>query len=274
MTGQRCKEKKTMRLSLAALAAAVAALATTAPAHAAGEADPLRAFGQPSDGIFGTFDRNQLQRGLKVYLGVCAGCHGLRHVSYRNLVEIGLTPSEAKEVAAQKQVTEIGDDGQPRQRPADLADRFVSPFPTDQAAAAANGGKAPPDLSLITKARAEGPAYLYSLLTGYLPTPPADKTDSEGKPLKLDPGQYYNKHFPGHVIAMAPPISADNPVDYGDGSKPTVDQMAADVTAFLTWTAEPKMEERKRTGIKVILFLLVFTGIFYVVKRRVWRDVH
>ncbi|MCW5773922.1 MAG: cytochrome c1 [Rhodospirillaceae bacterium] len=262
-----------MRVTLAA-AVALAALAGAPAAKAAGEGEPLKQLSLSSDGVFGTFDRKQLQRGLSVYVNVCASCHGLKLVAYRNLVDIGLTPSEAKAVAAKKKVTEIGDDGQPKERPADLKDKFVSPFANPEAAAAANGGKEPPDLSLIVKAREGNASYIYSLLTGYS-EPPKDWKDEEGKPKKLEGAQQYNKYFPGHVIAMPPPLTTEDQAPYPkDGPKATVDQMAKDVSAFLTWAAEPKMEERKRTGIKVMLFLLFFTGVFFVVKRRVWRSVH
>lgn len=230
------------------------------------------------DGVLGKYDRAQLQRGLKVYANVCASCHGLRLVHYRNLTEIGLTPSEAKAVAEKKEVQDIGEDGQPKARKADLKDRFVSPFPNAVAAAFSNNGKAPPDLSLIVKAREGGADYLFALLTGYS-APPADWKDEDGKPRKLEDGQHYNKYFPGHVIAMSPPLTGEDQgkdtVGYGkDDPKPTVEQMARDVSAFLAWAAEPTLEARKRTGIKVILFLLIFTGVFYVVKKRVWKNVH
>ena len=230
------------------------------------------------DGVLGKYDRAQLQRGLKVYTKVCASCHGLRLVHYRNLTDIGLTPSQAKAVAAEKEVTDIGDDGQPKARKADLKDRFVSPFPNPVAAAVANNNKAPPDLSLMVKAREDGANYVFALLTGYA-APPADWKDEEGKPRKLEGAQHYNKYFPGHVIAMAPPLMGEDQgrdtVGYGkDDPKPTVEQMARDVTAFLAWAAEPTLEVRKRTGIKVMLFLLIFTGVFYVVKKRVWKNVH
>lgn len=258
-----------MRLAIAA----GLALATLSAAAYAAEADKPKSESWSFDGVFGRYDRAQLQRGLKVYTTVCASCHGLRQVHYRNLVEVGLTPSEAKAVAAQKEVDEIADDGQIKKRKADLKDRFVSPFPNVQAAAAANNNKAPPDLSLIVKAREGSANYIYSLLTGY-GTPPADWKE-DGKPKKLDTGQHYNKYFPGHVIAMSPPLTADTSVEYPkDGPKPTVEQMAKDVTAFLAWAAEPSMEDRKRTGIKVMLFLLIFVGVFFVIYRRVWKDVH
>ncbi len=261
----------TMRLAIAA-GFALATL-SAAPGHSA-EAEKLKSESWSFGGVFGTYDRAQLQRGLKVFTTVCGNCHGLRHVFYRNLVEIGLTPSEAKAVAATKEVDDIGDDGQPKKRKADLRDRFVSPFPNVQAAASANNGKAPPDLSLIVKAREGGADYIYSLLTGYS-DPPADWKDDEGKPRKLEGAQFYNKYFAGHVIAMTPPLTQDTSVEYPkDGPKATPEQMAKDVTAFLAWAAEPTMEERKRTGIKVMLFLLVFVGVFFVMYRRLWKDVH
>ncbi len=260
-----------MRLAIAA-GMALATL-NAAIGHAA-EIEKPKSTGWSFDGVFGTFDRQQLQRGLKVYTTVCANCHGLRLLSYRNLTEIGLTPSEAKAVAATKEVEEVGDDGQPKKRKADLKDRFVSPFPNVQAAAAANNGRPPPDLSLIVKAREGGPDYIHSLLTGYA-EPPKDWKDEDGNPRKLESGQNYNKFFPGNVIAMMAPLTTDTTVEYPkDGPKPTVEQMAKDVTAFLAWASEPTMEQRKRTGIKVILFLLLLTGVFFVIYRRLWKNVH
>jgi ubiquinol-cytochrome c reductase cytochrome c1 subunit len=271
-------EPLTMRALRLALAAALALGATAAAtAVRAAEAPKIPHLSLPSDGIFGTFDRQQLQRGLKVYTGVCANCHGLRLVAYRNLVDIGLTPSQAREVAAAKEVDDIGDDGQPKKRKAELTDRFVSPFPNIQAAAATHG-KAPPDLSLMVKAREGGASYCYALLTGY-GDPPKDWKDEDGTPRQLDAGQFYNRYFVGNVIKMAPPFTdegAGGAVDYGQNSpvKPTVEQMSKDVCAFLAWTSEPTMEVRKRTGIKVMLFLLIFTGVAFVIYRRVWRNIH
>lgn len=262
----------TMRLAIAA-GLALATL-TTAVAGQAAEAEKPKSEKWSFDGVFGTFDRQQLQRGLKVYSTVCANCHGMRHLAYRNLVEIGLTPSEARAVANTKEVEEIGDDGQPKKRKADLKDRFVSPFPNVQAAATANNGKAPPDLSLIVKAREGNSDYIYALLTGYA-EPPKDWKDEDGKPKKLESGQHFNKYFPGNIIAMMAPLTPDTTVEYPkDGPKPTVEQMSKDVTAFLAWASEPTMEERKRTGIKVMLFLLILTAVFFVIYRRLWKDVH
>lgn len=260
----------TMRLAIAA----GLALATLSAAAYAAEADKPKSESWSFDGVFGRYDRAQLQRGLKVFTTVCTNCHSMRQVYYRNLVEVGLTTSEAKTVAAQKEVDDIGDDGQPKKRKADLKDRFVSPFPNMLAAASSNNGKAPPDLSLIIKAREGGANYVYSLLTGY-ENPPADWKDDDGKPKKLETGQYYNKYFGGHVIAMSPPLTADTTVEYPkDGPKATPEQMAKDVVAFLAWASEPTMEDRKRTGVKVMLFLLIFVGVFFVIYRRVWRDAH
>jgi ubiquinol-cytochrome c reductase cytochrome c1 subunit len=259
----------------AALAAAILALGLAGgPAGAAEEAPEPPAQNWSFEGPFGSYDRGQLRRGLKVYTTVCAGCHGLKHVSYRNLTEIGLTPAEARELAAQKKVKEIGPDGEPVERAAELKDAFVSPFANPQAAMAANNGALPPDLSLITKARSGGADYVAALLTGYS-DPPKTWVDEAGKPRTLEGAQYYNAYFPGHVIAMAPPLNADGMVEYGkDDPKPTVQQMANDVSAFLSWAAEPTLEHRHRTGIKVILFLLLFTGLFFVIYRRTWRALH
>ncbi len=261
-----------MRLAIAA-GLVLAALSAASTSRAA-EAEKPKSVSWAHDGVFGTFDRKQLQRGLKVFMGSCATCHSLRQVYYRNLVEIGLTPSEAKAVAATKEIDEIGDDGQPKKRKAELKDRFVSPFPNALAAAAANSNKAPPDLSLIVKARAGGADHCYSILTGYS-EPPKDWKDEEGRPRKLEGAQQYNKYFPGEIIVMPPPLTSEGQIDYGkDAPKATVDQMARDVCAFLSWAADPTMEERKRTGIKVVLFLLLFTAVFFVIYRRVWKNVH
>jgi len=260
-----------MRLAIAA-GLALAAL-SFAPGYAA-EAEKPKALNWSFDGIFGRFDRTQLQRGLKVYQGVCANCHAMRQIYYRNLNDIGLTPSEARAVAATKEVEEIGDDGQPKKRKAELKDRFVSPFPNVQAAASANNGKAPPDLSLIVKSREGGADHCHGILTGYA-EPPKDWKDEDGKPRKLEAGQNYNKYFPGNVIAMAPPLTADTAVEgYPQEPKPTVEKMATDVCAFLAWASEPTMEERKRTGIKVMLFLLALTIVFFFIYRRLWKNVH
>ena len=244
-------------------------LGIAAPALAASEAPKPPAHQWSFDGVFGTFDRAALQRGFQVYKDVCSACHGMSLVAYRNLSDPGgpgFNEAEVKAIAASVEVTNAlpNDQGEMFQRPAVASDKFKSPFPNDKAAAAANNGKAPPDLSLMAKARPNGPDYIHALLTGYS-DPPAD--------VKLSAGQNYNKYFPGHVIAMAPPL-AEGAVEYTDGTKATADQMASDVATFLMWAAEPKMEQRKRIGFQAILFLIVATGVFYAVKRKVWADLH
>ena len=216
-------------------------------------------------GLFGTFDRGALQRGFLVYNEVCAGCHSVRLVAYRNLMEIGFTEDQVKKIAAEKEVQDgPNDEGEMFDRPAGPSDRFVSPFPNENAARAANNGAFPPDLSLMVKARKDGANYLHALMTGYK-DPPAGTT--------LPEGMAYNEYFPGKQIAMPAPISEDG-VEYADKTKATVDQMSRDVTTFLAWAAEPELEERKRMGVKVLLFLLVLTGLLYAVKRKIWADVH
>jgi ubiquinol-cytochrome c reductase cytochrome c1 subunit len=232
------------------------------------------------DGAFGTFDRAAAQRGLQVYKEVCSVCHAVEHLAFRHLgggeppkegtedhgpvIGIGWNEEQVKAFASQYKVTDIGDDGQPAERTARPADKFPRPFPNEQAARAANNSAYPPDLSLITKAREHGPDYVYALLNGY-EEPPAD--------FKLAPGMNYNKYFPGHQIAMPKPLN-DGAVTFADGTQATVDQMARDVVTFLHWAAEPNLEDRHRTGLKVILFLVVMTVLFYAVKRKTWRALH
>lgn len=216
-------------------------------------------------GMFGTFDRAALQRGYQVYKEVCAACHSMRLLSYRNLAALGFKEDEVKAIAAGFEVTDGPDDkGEMFKRPGRPSDRFVSPFPNEEAARAANNGAYPPDLTLMTKARDHGADYVHALLTGY-ENPPAGVT--------VMTGMNYNKYFPGHQIAMAPPL-AENAVAFADGTKATVPQMAHDVATFMTWAAEPELEVRKRMGIKVILFLIVLSGLLYAVKRKVWKGIH
>ncbi|HWM31304.1 MAG TPA: cytochrome c1 [Methyloceanibacter sp.] len=217
---------------------------------------------------FGTFDNAQLQRGYHVYRDVCAQCHSLRLLSYRNLGEPGGPEFSAKAVealAAQAQITDGPDDkGQMFQRPGRPSDRFRSPFANDQAARMANNGALPPDLSVMAKARPGGPDYIYALLTGYRDPP-------EG--FTLAPGMHYNEAFPGHQIAM-PGLLRDGMVGYTDGTERTLDNYAKDVSTFLMWTAEPKLEERHKVGTRVMVFLLVFAVIMYLAKRAVWAPLH
>lgn len=246
--------------------AAMFLLAGSGGAHAAGEAIALPEQPWSFSGIFGTFDDAQLQRGLQVYLQVCSVCHGMKFLAYRNLADIGYSEDQIKAIAAQYEVTDGPDDeGEMFTRPAVPADRFVSPYPNDQAAAAANNGALPPDLSLMAKARAGGADYIYALLGLGYHDPPED--------FALTEGLSYNAYFPGHQIAMAQPLYGDD-VEYADGTPATIEQEARDVAAFLAWAAEPKMEERKEIGFRVVLYLLVLTAMFYAVKRKVWRNVH
>ena len=221
-----------------------------------------------SDGAFGKFDRQQLQRGLQVYKEVCAACHSLRLVAFRDLAALGYNEAEVKAFAAGFQVPGIDQTtGEATTRPGIATDYFPKPFANDIAARAANNNAIPPDLSLMAKARHDGAAYVYSLLTGYQDAP-------ESLPEANRPGQglYYNPYFPNLNLAMAPPIVGDGQVEYGDGTKATVDQMSKDVSAFLVWTAEPTLEKRKQTGWPVLGFLLFATILGYLSFRNIWAD--
>ena len=254
----------TMRNRLLAAGLALGLATTASLALAAEGAIHIKERHWPTNGMFGSFDRAAVQRGLQVYREVCAACHSLHFVAFRTLGDVGYTEDEVKAIAAQATVQDgPNDQGDMFERPGIPSDRFPSPFPNEQAAAAANGGKAPPDLSLMAKAREDGTSYIYSLLTGY-EEPPAG--------VELPPGGHFNVSFPGHVIAMPPPLSADQ-VTFADGTPASVDQMAADVAQFLTWAAEPKLEARKHTGIKVMLFLIVMTALTFALKRKIWADV-
>lgn len=243
-------------------------LTLSGPAFAAGDVPAAPSRSWSFDGAFGTYDRAALQRGFQVYKEVCSACHSMHYVAYRNLNDRGgpgFSPAEVKAIAASVEVPgDLDDAGEPTTRPGLPSDKFKSPFANDKQARAANNGALPPDLSLMAKARANGPNYLHALLTGYA-DPPAG--------FVLGEGMNYNKYFPGHQIAMAPPLAADG-ITYTDGTKATVDQMASDVTHFLMWAAEPKLEDRKRIGFQAIIFLVVATGVFYAVKRKVWSDLH
>lgn len=248
-----------MKKLFAALLAA-ATLMAASPVLAAGDATPPRQISWPHTGLFGTYDRAAAQRGLLVYQQVCSACHGLKFVAFRTLRDIGLSEDEVKAFAAEYDITDGPDDaGDMFDRPGKPSDYFPSPFANDKAAAASNNGIAPPDLSLIVKARAGHENYIYSLLTGY-------KEGSDGA-LALNP------YFPGGKLAMAAPLTADA-VEYPDGTAATVDQMSRDVTTFLAWASEPTLEARKKLGVKVMLFLLVFFVLAYAVKRKVWADAH
>lgn len=234
-------------------------------AFAAGDAPTPPKQDWSFSGPFGTYDKAALQRGYKVYSEVCAACHAMKRVHFRNLEDLGYNEGQIKNIASNYTVMDGPDsEGEMFERPARLSDPFPSPYPNKEAAKAANGAY-PPDLSLITKARAHGADYIHALLTGY--------DDAAHHGVTLSEGQYWNKYMPGHIIAMAPPLS-DGQIAYEDGSPQTLDQYSKDVSHFLTWAAEPEMEHRKRLGIQVLLFLLVFTGIMYGVKKKIWSDVH
>ena len=276
------------------------------------------------NGVFGTFDKASAQRGLKVYKEVCSGCHSMNLMYYRNITALGYSEDQAKAFAAQYETTDgPNDDGDYFTRAALPSDRFVAPFENEKAAAASNGGKAPPDLSLMVKARMNGADYVYALLLGYEevasreglqaafemenhrrqnaykssletyekalkkyeekveageeakkpvePTPPKEVTSVAD--FGIPDGGHFNVYFPGHQIAMAPPLFADA-VEYDDGTPATVEQMAKDVANFLAWTAEPEMEDRKGMGVQVFLFLLVFLGLAIANKKRLWAKLH
>lgn len=237
----------------------------TSSSQAAGDSKHAPEHQWKHSGLFGTFDREALRRGFKVYNEVCSGCHSLRLVAYRNLRDIGFSEAEVKKIAAEREFpTEPNADGEIESRSGLPSDRFKSPFPNDNAARASNNGALPPDLSLIVKARIGGADYIHALLTGYKDAPAS---------VKVPEGMNYNEYFAGKLIAMAAPLQEDG-VEYTDGTKATVKQQAEDVVTFLAWTAEPELEERKRMGVKVVLFLLLLTGLLYVVKRRIWSKVH
>ena len=224
-----------------------------------------------SNGVMGNFDKQQLQRGFQVYKEVCSACHSLRLVAFRDLTQLGYNEAEVKAIAKGFQVPGLDPNtGEVNTRPGLATDYFPKPFANDIAARAANNNAIPPDLSLMTKARHEGPAYVYSLLTGYQDQPAA--LLKQFPDAKTPKGLHYNPYFPNLNLAMAPPLSGDGQVTFGDGTKSTVPQMAKDVSAFLVWTAEPKLAKRHQTGWPVLLFLIVLTGLAYAAYQNVWRD--
>jgi len=216
-------------------------------------------------GVLGTFDRAQLQRGFQVYKEVCSACHSIHRVSFGDLAALGFSPAEVKAIAASYEVPSIDDKtGEPSTRKAAASDKFPLVYANEIAARAAQNGALPPDLSLITKAREDGTNYVHSLISGYADAPAS---------WQVPDGLYYNPYFKSLNIAMPPPIAADDQVTYADGTKATKDQMARDVSAFLTWTAEPKLEARRETGLSAIIFLLIMTALGYLSYRKVWADV-
>jgi ubiquinol-cytochrome c reductase cytochrome c1 subunit len=280
-----------MKRILTATAGVLLGLSLLAPvAQAAGDAEKPPRQSWTFSGMMGRFDNNQLQRGFKVYQNVCAACHSMNLLSFRNLSEKGgpeFHPDQVKELASKWPIQVKdgpNDKGEMFERAARASDRFPSPHANKEAAQAANGGAYPPDFSVLAKARSykvgfpgfiidalpgfvyqeAGPDYLYALLAlGYV-DPPKDKV--------IEPGLNYNKYMPGQKIAMAAPL-ADGVVEYTDGTPATVDNYARDVTAFMMWAAEPKLEERKRIGFNVMVFLIVFAGLLFLTKKKVWADV-
>jgi ubiquinol-cytochrome c reductase cytochrome c1 subunit len=227
------------------------------------------------DGPFGKYDRQQLQRGFQVYKEVCASCHGLNLVAFRNLAEIGYEEPEVKAIADQWQIQVPSVDpktGEAATRKAIPADAFPDPYPNEVAARAANNNAMPPDLSLMAKARHGGAAYIYSLLTGYRDPKTYRNKDGEPLPAEVQPGQglHFNPYFPNLNIAMPPPIQGDGQVTYADGTAATGDQVAKDVSAFLAWTAEPRLENRHRTGVAVLIFLILATILAYMAYQNIW----
>ena len=216
-------------------------------------------------GLTGTFDKSAVQRGFKVYREVCSGCHSMSLLYYRDLIDIGFSDEEVKAIAAEYTVIDgPNEEGEMFERPAKPSDRFVPPFSNEQEARISNNGSYPPDLSVITKAKKHGPDYIFNLLLGYT-EPPVD--------FELGEGMYYNKWKEGHQISMAQPLD-EGYVDYDDGTENTLPQLAEDITTFLVWSAEPELEERKKLGIKVILFFIVLGSIVFIVKNRLWREIH
>ena len=240
-----------------------ALLLTNAPAaKAAGEAEPLLTRSWSFEGVFGRYDRASLQRGLQVFETACATCHGMKFVPFRKLMEIGYTEDEALAFASRFFVEDGPDaEGLMFEREGVLTDPWPAPW-ANEAEALLIHGAVPVDLSLVAKSRAGGSNYIYSLLQGY---------DDE-QTASLDPGNYWNRFYPGHIISMAPPLF-DGLVTYEDGTEATMQQMAADVAQFLMWAAEPKLEERKRLGLGVILYTTAMAGVFYAMNRRLWRNV-
>lgn len=253
----------------ALLGAVFVALVFGVPAPAVGAEEPkVESQDWTFTGPFGYFDNAQLQRGYRVYRDVCAGCHSMNLLSYRNLGEPGGPEFSAEDVEALAGQVQVPDGpnekGEMVQRPARPSDRFRAPYPNDEVARARNKGAFPPDLSVMAKARPGGPDYLYALLTGYRQPPQG---------FELTPGMHYNAAFPGHQIAMPQPLF-DGVIKYTDGTAPTLDNYARDVSAFLMWAAEPKLEERHQLGARVMVFLIAFAVIMFIAKRTVWSQLH
>ncbi len=242
----------------------MAAIFFAAPVWAAGSGGVLKQAEWSFSGPLGTFDKASMQRGFQAYREVCSGCHSLDYIAFRNLADLGYNADEIKAIAAEYEVEDgPNDEGEMFMRTAVPADHFPAPYPNENAARAANNGAYPLDLSLIFKARPNGADYLYSLLTSYEEAP-ADVTVPEG--------MYYNAAYSGHLIAMPQPLYGDD-VTYADGADSSVDAISKDLVNFLAWTAEPAMETRKRTGVAVLIFLVLLSGLSYGAMRFIWADV-
>ncbi len=214
------------------------------------------------DGFFGRFDKQSIQRGYQVYKEVCSACHSMKLMSYRNLENIGFSEDEVKQIASEYTVTDgPNDEGEMFERPSLSSDKFASPFTNDNAARVANGGALPPDLSLIIKARHDGANYVYSLIRGFEKAP---------EHFELAEGKYYNPYFEGRQIGMIPPLEEDGTVEYKDGTYPTKEQMTIDVVNFLQFAAESEMQDRKKMGVRSMLFLVVLVILLIIAKRRTW----
>ena len=218
-------------------------------------------------GLFGKFDRGSLQRGYQVYTEVCASCHSMKYLSYRNLSEKGgpeFSVEQAKAIASSFEVIDgPNEDGEMFTRPGKLSDKFVMPYENEKAAQAANGGAYPPDMSVLAKARSGGADYLYSVLLGYEEAPSG---------IILDDGVYYNKYMYGNNIKMAKPLD-DDLVEYSDGTTASEEQMAKDVVTFLMWAAEPHLESRHKMGFKAVLYLIILTILVYFSMKKIWSRV-
>ncbi|WP_421708434.1 cytochrome c1 [Algihabitans sp.] len=253
------------RLAVSALTAASLFVSLADQPAEAAKAVPVPNYDFSFEGVFGSFDQMAKQRGFQVYREVCSACHGLRHVAFRNLTALGYSEDQIKALAAEYMVEDGPDEnGDMFMRPAIPADRIPSPYRNENEARLLNNGAYPPDLSLMAKKRKGGADYIKALMVGYT-DPPAD--------VELMPGMYWNDYFPGHQIAM-PQILYANSVTFADGTEATLEQQSLDLATFLMWTAEPMMDTRKQTGLSVMLFLLVFTGLMYAVKRKVWSKLH
>ena len=219
----------------------------------------------PFQKMMGTFDRAALQRGFQVFKEVCATCHSLKRIRFRELEALGFSEAEIKAIAASYTYKTLNNEGETVERKGEPSDSFPFPYENEAAGRAANGGALPPDLSLIVKARPNGVNYVYSLITGYGKTPPKDITVAEGR--------HYNPFMNGGQIAMAPPLTQDGQITYSDGTKATIDQMAQDIVTFLAWASEPEMEDRKRIGFAVMIYLIIMSGVFFFAMRKIWKAV-